>query len=97
MLLVGLWSSNSRWLLRFSAFLGISGVLAQTAPMPPPPASPQVASQAGDALALLRGNADRGKALYENCTSCHSVDENDIGPKHRGVVGRKARTLPDYA
>jgi len=45
----------------------------------------------------LQGNAGRGKTLYQSCTSCHSVDENDIGPKHRGVLGRKAGTAPDYA
>ena len=43
------------------------------------------------------GDAQRGKTLYASCTSCHSIDENDIGPKHRGVVGRKAGTAPDYA
>ena len=43
------------------------------------------------------GDAQRGKVLYQNCTSCHSIDENDIGPKHRGVVGRAAGTVPDYA
>jgi len=45
----------------------------------------------------LQGDAARGKSLYQACTSCHSIDENDIGPKHRGVVGRKAGTVPDYA
>ena len=43
------------------------------------------------------GNAVHGKDLYQQCTSCHSIDENDIGPKHRGVVGRKAGTAADYA
>jgi cytochrome c len=92
---IGTRSSNSRWLLRFIVFVGITRVHAQTAPTPPPPYSTQATSQTGDAL--LHGHADRGKALYQNCTSCHSIDENDIGPKHRGVVGRKAATLPDYA
>jgi len=45
----------------------------------------------------LHGDAARGKVLYQNCTSCHSIDENDVGPKHRGVVGRKAGTVSDYA
>jgi cytochrome c len=27
---------------------------------------------------------------------CHSLDENDIGPKHRGVVGREAGTAAGY-
>ena len=28
---------------------------------------------------------------------CHSLDDNDVGPKHRAVVGRRAGTVPDYA
>ena len=45
----------------------------------------------------LLGDADRGKALYQACTSCHSVDENDIGPKHRGVFGRRAGSVAEYS
>jgi cytochrome c len=44
-----------------------------------------------------QGDAARGQALYQACTGCHSIDENDVGPKHRGVVGRTAGSLPDYA
>ena len=28
---------------------------------------------------------------------CHSLDDNDVGPKHRGVVGRKAGAVPGYS
>lgn len=42
------------------------------------------------------GDAARGKALYQGCNACHSIDDNDIGPKHRGVVGRRAGSLADY-
>ena len=44
------------------------------------------------------GPADsaRGKALYQGCLACHSVDDNDLGPKHRGVVGRPAGSVADY-
>ncbi|HTT42699.1 MAG TPA: c-type cytochrome [Steroidobacteraceae bacterium] len=42
------------------------------------------------------GDATRGQALYQACTGCHSVEDNDIGPKHRGVVGRTAGSVPDY-
>jgi cytochrome c len=28
---------------------------------------------------------------------CHSLDEDDVGPKHRGVVGRVAGAVPGYA
>lgn len=42
-------------------------------------------------------DAVHGKALYEGCQDCHSLDKNDVGPRHRGVFGRKAGSLPDYA
>src|ERR1700755_1634120 len=45
----------------------------------------------------LKGDATRGKTLYQGCAACHSIDENDLGPKHRGVVGRHAGSVPDYA
>jgi cytochrome c len=55
----------------------------------------QAASAA--AAEAMSGDADRGKALYHACTACHSVDENDLGPKHRGVVGRPAGSIEDYS
>ena len=42
------------------------------------------------------GDAARGKTLYQACTGCHSIDENDLGPKHRGVVGRHAGSVEDF-
>lgn len=42
------------------------------------------------------GDADRGEALYQGCQDCHSLDKNDIGPRHRGVFGRKAGAIPDF-
>ena len=49
------------------------------------------------AQAAIPGDAARGKDLYQACSGCHSIEENDIGPKHRGVVGRPAGSIPDYA
>jgi cytochrome c len=46
--------------------------------------------------APLSGDPTHGKTLYQACAACHSVDENDIGPMHRGVVGRRAGSVPDY-
>ena len=45
----------------------------------------------------LVGDPGRGKALYQACEACHSIDENDLGPRHRGVVGRRAGIVEDYA
>jgi cytochrome c len=50
------------------------------------------------ASAQAEGDAARGQEIYESrCIACHSPDANRVGPMHRGVVGRKAGSLPDYA
>ena len=52
---------------------------------------------AGAASALTTpGDPMRGKALYGVCMSCHSLDDNDVGPRHRGVVGRRAGAVPGF-
>jgi cytochrome c len=44
------------------------------------------------------GDAEHGGALYESrCFGCHSLDANRIGPMHRGVFGRKAGSVSDFA
>jgi cytochrome c len=48
------------------------------------------------ANASASGDASKGKVLYQACAACHSIDENDIGPKHRGVFGRRAGSIADY-
>jgi cytochrome c len=48
------------------------------------------------ASAAAAGDANRGETIYEACQDCHSLDKNDVGPRHRGVFGRKAASLPDY-
>ena len=44
-----------------------------------------------------QGDASRGATLYQACMACHSLDEDDVGPRHRGVVGRPAAAVPGYA
>lgn len=48
-------------------------------------------------VSSLVGDAGRGKTLYQACEACHSIDQNDLGPRHRGVVGRAAGSVDDYA
>jgi cytochrome c len=56
----------------------------------------------GAAAALIvapaaAADAVRGKQLYESrCIACHSIDENRVGPAHKGVFGRKAGSVKDY-
>lgn len=54
------------------------------------------ASLSAHAAGTLIGDPAHGKTLYQGCESCHSIDDNDIGPRHRGVVGRRAGSLADY-
>lgn len=44
-----------------------------------------------------KGDAAHGKTLYQGCQACHSIDDNDLGPRHRGVVGRRAGSVEDYS
>lgn len=45
----------------------------------------------------VSGDPVHGKSVYQVCMSCHSLDEDDVGPKHRGVVGRVAGAVSGYA
>ena len=56
-----------------------------------------LAAAAGSAMAVPHGDPAIGQKLYQSCMGCHSLDENDVGPKHRGVVGRPAASVPGYA
>lgn len=42
------------------------------------------------AAALPDGDAQRGAAVYERCQACHSLNRNRTGPKHCGLIGRRA-------
>lgn len=53
-----------------------------------------VAAVAADTV--LDGDPVHGKELYHGCQACHSIDEDDLGPRHRGVVGRRAGSVRDY-
>jgi len=48
------------------------------------------------APAWAGGDAEHGETLYQGCQDCHSLDKNDVGPKHRGVYGRKGGSVADY-
>jgi cytochrome c len=48
--------------------------------------------------AWAAGNAERGQQAYEaRCGGCHSVDADRIGPRHAGVIGRRAGSVPGFA
>ena len=57
-----------------------------------------MATASGATPAMPVGDATRGAQVYEdNCTGCHSLDANRVGPAHRGVFGRKAGSAAGFA
>lgn len=46
--------------------------------------------------APMHGDPQHGAVVYQICQACHSLDEDDVGPRHRGVVGRRAGSVPGY-
>ena len=41
-------------------------------------------------------DSDRGARLYGRCTGCHSLDYDRTGPRHCGLIGRKAGAVPGF-
>lgn len=42
-------------------------------------------------------DAARGAELYSaRCGGCHSIADNGAGPRHSGLIGRKAGTQPGF-
>ncbi|ESZ86958.1 MAG: cytochrome C [Blastomonas sp. CACIA14H2] len=78
---------------RSALAMGLSFVLAVIAGT-----SAIMATASGATPAPPAGDATRGAQVYEdNCTGCHSLDANRVGPAHRGVFGRKAGSAPGFA
>jgi cytochrome c len=59
-------------------------------------------------IALLGGALDclanppapdpaHGEQIYQRCLACHAFTYNRTGPRHCGLLGRRAGSLPDYA
>ena len=42
------------------------------------------------------GDAKRGAEIYTRCEACHALAYDRTGPRHCGVVGRKAGTVPGF-
>ncbi|HUH77539.1 MAG TPA: c-type cytochrome [Devosia sp.] len=42
------------------------------------------------------GEAARGAAIYERCLACHALAYDRTGPRHCGLIGRKAASVPGF-
>jgi len=43
------------------------------------------------------GNAGRGEEIYTRCLACHTLAHNRVGPRHCGLFGRRAGSVPSFA
>jgi cytochrome c len=52
---------------------------------------------AASAAVAQGGNAARGESLYAaRCGACHAPHADRVGPRHQGVVGRKAGAVSGF-
>jgi cytochrome c len=42
------------------------------------------------------GDPGRGEEIYQRCMACHALAQNRVGPRHCGLFGRKAGSVPNY-
>lgn len=57
------------------------------------------ATFAGSAVAdAASGDAyARGAQVYERCAACHALETDRTGPRHCGLIGRSAGSVPGFA
>lgn len=65
----------------------------------------QAAAAALLSLALLQALAEagqapdayaRGERVYERCAACHALETDRTGPRHCGLFGRRAGSVPGF-
>jgi cytochrome c len=49
------------------------------------------------ALGLPPGDPVRGEKIYGRCFACHAIDRDRTGPRHAGLFGRTAGSVPGFA
>ncbi len=43
------------------------------------------------------GDASAGEAIYARCAACHALAYDRSGPRHCGLIGRRAGSVPGFA
>jgi cytochrome c len=46
--------------------------------------------------AAAAGDAKRGEQLYARCAACHALDYDRVGPRHCGLLGRRAGSVAGF-
>jgi cytochrome c len=47
--------------------------------------------------AAAAGNAKAGEAIYSRCLACHALAYDRTGPRHCGLIGRRAGSVEGFA
>src|SRR5207248_9708658 len=48
------------------------------------------------ASGLPAGDPAHGEKIYGRCFACHAIDRDRTGPRHVGLFGRRAGSVPDF-
>jgi len=40
---------------------------------------------------------EKGKEIYGRCLACHALEYDRVGPRHCGLFGRRAGSVPGFA
>ena len=46
--------------------------------------------------ALAAGDPNAGEAIYGRCQACHALAYDRVGPRHCGLLGRSAGSVPGF-
>lgn len=48
------------------------------------------------AAPVQAADAARGEQLYARCAACHALASDRVGPRHCGLIGRRAGSVPGF-
>ena len=52
---------------------------------------------AAASAAWAAGEPVRGEEVYTRCLACHALANDRVGPRHCGLIGRRAGSVPGFA
>jgi cytochrome c len=55
-----------------------------------------ILSYAATAQGTTTDEVSRGQSIYAKCLACHSPERHRTGPKHCGLIGRRAGSLAGF-
>ena len=45
---------------------------------------------------IFAADARKGEEIYSRCLACHALEYDRVGPRHCGLLGRRAGTIPGF-